>query len=398
MDLPSPNRDLLARLRTVRHDIHQHPELGFEEERTQAKVMAWLEGLGYAPKASAGTGVVADLRPGEPVALALRADLDALPMDEHTDLPYRSVHPGVAHKCGHDGHTSILLGVAELLARVRAELGSNVRLIFQPAEEGVRGGGAKVMVAEGVLDGVPEVYGLHNWPGFAKGELRVAPGPVMAQVDNFELLVRGKGGHGSTPQRCKDPILAASQWVAQIQTVVSRSIGALDQAVVSVGAFQAGRANNVIPGEARLRGTIRSFDLEVRTRIHQRLREISAGLAAATDCAFDLGIDQEYPVLVNDAACAARVAEVACALLGPERVSAEDLPLAASEDFAWFTKAVPGCYFFLGAGRAGEETPGCHHPDFDFDDDLLQPGIEVFLGLVARATAGTAAGSAAARS
>lgn len=370
----------LPELIGVRHDIHRHPELGFDEHRTQDLVMAWLSARGFAPRKCAGTGVVADLHPGRPTCLALRADLDALPIHEDLDLPYRSVHDGVSHKCGHDGHTTILLGVAHLLAERREDIDVNVRLVFQPAEEGVDGGGAKVMIAEGVLDGVPEIYGLHNWPGFSKGALRVTGGATMAAVDTIDLVLRGRGGHGAQPQTCRDPIVAGAQIVSAVQTVISRGVSALESAVVSFGSFHAGEANNVIPSTAALSGSIRTLDAGVRDLVHARLREVVEGLAPALGVRAELSIEAEYPVLVNDSRCAAIVARVG-EQAGLE-VSSQDLPLLVSEDFAFFAEAVPAAYFFLGAGIEGEDTPTCHHPDFDFDDDLISQGIAVFLGLV----------------
>ena len=373
---------LLPELREVRHDIHKHPELGFEERRTQEVVMTRLRELGYAPRVCAETGVLADLHEGDTPSVALRCDLDALPIHETTDLPYRSVHDGVAHKCGHDGHTTIMLGVAATLAAMQDQLPGNVRLLFQPAEEGARGGGARVMVEEGALDGVREVYGLHNWPGFPKGAVRVQPGPVMAQVDSFYLTLTGVGGHGSQPDRCRDPIVAGAQVVTAIQTVVSRGIGALDSGVVSVGSFRAGDADNVIPGEARMTGTIRSLGGATRDRIFARLREVVEGVAVGMGVQADLVIKAHYPVLVNDDACAATVLRVAERLFPEAENGAAGLPLLASEDFAFFTEKIAGAYFFLGAGVPDAATPGCHHPDFDFDDDLIERGIRMFLGIL----------------
>ena len=370
----------LPGLLAVRHDIHQHPELGFAEYRTQELVMAWLSERGFAPRKCAGTGVVADLHPGRPTCLALRADLDALPMHEDLDVPYRSVHAGVSHKCGHDGHTTILLGVADFLASRRDTIGANVRLLFQPDEEGEAGGGAKVMIEEGALDGVPEVYGLHNWPGFAKGSLRVTAGPTMAAVDSIRLVLRGRGGHGSQPETCRDPIVAGAQIVSAVQTVVSRGLSGLECAVVSFGTFHAGEANNVIPSAAELTGSIRTLDPGVRDRVHARLREVIEGMAPGLGVRADLSIQPEYPVLVNDSGCAQVVHRVA-ERVGLE-VSDQGLPILASEDFAYFAQVVPATYFLLGAGVAGEDTPSCHHPDFDFDDDLISKGIAMFVGLV----------------
>jgi amidohydrolase len=378
-------RDLLPRLVELRRDLHRHPELGFEEHRTQGVVGDWLRAHGYAPRAVAGTGLCADLHPGsEGPTVALRADLDALPMTETTALPHRSEHEGRAHKCGHDGHTAILCGVAAVLAAGRGALPGNVRLLFQPAEEGVRGGGAKVMVGEGVLDGVREVYGLHNWPGFPKGEVRVTEGPTMAEVWEWRLRLVGRGGHASEPQVCRDPIAAGAQLVSALHTIPSRDVGHGGGAVLSVTAFQAGTTHNVIPGEARLMGTVRCFDGALGERVVDRLREVVDGACRAMRVEPQLQVDRGFPVLVNDPECAAAVHGAAAAVVGEGRVSADGLPLAAAEDFAYFARQVPGAYFFLGAGRPGEQTPGCHHPDFDFDDDLLGIGVRVFAELVAR--------------
>lgn len=381
---PSAEIDaLVPTLRDIRHDIHRHPELGFEEVRTQGLVRAWLLERGFSPRECAETGLVADLNPGHPgPTIALRADLDCLPMHETTDLPYRSIHGGRAHKCGHDGHTAILLGVADVLARHRAEVPGNVRLLFQPAEEGVRGGGAKVMVAEGALAGVREAYGLHNWPAWPKGELRVQPGPMLAQVHMLSFTIHGKGGHGSQPQLCRDPIVAGAHLVTALQTVVSRGLGYAGGAVLSVTQFTAGTTHNVIPDTAKLRGTIRSFDPQVTERVLERLREVTDGVATTFAVDIDLHIEVGYPVTMNDPRCAEAVARVGAALLGEDKVSRAGLPMAGGEDFAYFAQAVPAAYFFLGARRGDEDTPVCHHPEFDFDDDLIPIGMAMFLGIV----------------
>lgn len=374
---------LLPELREIRHDLHQHPELGFAEHRTQARVRAWLEALGYAPRDCAGTGLVADLHPDRAgPCIALRADLDCLPMTETTALPYRSVHDGRAHKCGHDGHTSILMGVAAVLASHRERVPGNVRLVFQPAEEGVDGGGARVMVAEGALAGVDEIYGLHNWPQFPKGELRVTAGATMAKTRELEIVITGKGGHGSQPQACRDPIVAGAWLVTALQTVVSRGLGSDGGAVVSVCRFTAGSASNVIPERAELSGTVRSFDPAVDERVVERIEEVVRGTAATFGVQVELKLGDGYPVLMSHDACAAAVQRVGERVMGPHNVSARELPIAGGEDFAYFTQAVPGAYFFLGAGLEGEDTPGCHHPDFDFDDGLIGVGMRMFLGLV----------------
>jgi len=368
----------------IRHDLHAHPELGFEEKRTQSVVREWLERYRLDPKESAGTGLIADLNPGASgPTIALRADMDALPIRERTDLPYRSVNDGVAHKCGHDGHTTILMGVAAILATRREELAGNVRLLFQPAEEGVRGGGAVVMVREGALDGVDEAYGLHNWAGWADRELRIADGPMMAQVHSFTIGVRGKGGHGSQPQLCRDPIVAASQLVSSLQTVVSRGLGYQGGAVLSVCSFNAGTANNIIPERAELTGTIRTFDEAVGELVLERMRQVAGGVAAAFGVEVDIDIEVGYPVLVNHPACADVVRRVAGEVAAIDRVSDEDLPMAGGEDFAYFAQTCPSAFFFLSTTHGGGDPPACHHPDFDFDDGLISTGVEVFVRIVA---------------
>lgn len=379
---------LLPRLREIRHDIHRHPELGFEETRTQALVRAWLAEHGYRPRDCAETGLVADLHPADQgkgrdgPCIALRADLDCLPMQETTDLPYRSVHDGRAHKCGHDGHTTILMGVAARLAALRDRIDGNVRLLFQPAEEGVRGGGARVMVAQGALEGVDEVYGLHNWPPFPRGHVRVRPGAVMAQTHELDITVIGKGGHASEPEVCRDPIVAAAHLVTALQTVVSRGVGKAGGAVVSICHFDAGDTYNVIPERACLQGTVRCFDEAVATRVIERIEEIGRGTATTFGVGVEIAWTPGYPVLLNDPTCAAAVARVAERVVGAERIGDAGLPLGAGEDFAYLSQAVPGAYFFLGSGDPAGDTPGCHHPDFDFDDRLIPTGIGMFLGLV----------------
>lgn len=378
-DIKSLNDDLVA----VRHDLHRHPELGFEEVRTQSVVRDWLAGHGYAPRDCAGTGLVADLNPdADGPTIALRADMDALPMSETTDLPYRSVNDGCAHKCGHDGHTATLMGVAAVLAKHRDVVPGNVRLLFQPAEEGVRGGGARVMVDEGALDGVREVYGQHNWPAWPFGELRVAAGPVMAQVHSFDITVRGVGGHGSMPQLCRDPIVAASHLVTAAQTVVSRGLGSDGGGVLSVCSMHAGTTHNVIPGTANLKGTIRSFRESTTRRVVERLREVVTGTAAAYGVEIELDLDEGFPVLVNDPGCVEVVKRIGAEVLGSGAVSGDELPMAGGEDFAYYAEARPAAFFFLGAGIKGEDTPTCHHPDFDFNDDLIPLGMEIFLRIV----------------
>jgi amidohydrolase len=372
--------ELLPELIAIRRDLHAHPELGFEEQRTQRVIADFLRARGYAPRECAGTGLVADLGTGRRPRIALRADIDCLPMPEATELPHRSRHPGRAHKCGHDGHVATLLGAADLLARLRDELPGDVRLLFQPAEEGVRGGGARVMLAEGALADVDWVFGQHNWPPFPFGAVRVAAGPVMAAVDHLELRIRGVGGHASEPHRCRDPIVAGAQIVTALQSVASRGAGLAGGGVLSITAFHAGTTHNVIPPDAQMLGTLRTLDPTLRARWLERAQAIVTGVGTGFGVEAELIVAPDYPVLVNDAAAAALVERAAAQVVGPASCSGDGLPLAAAEDFAYFTRACPGAFFFLGAGR-DPATPGCHHPDFDFDDGLLPLGVRMFVAL-----------------
>jgi len=375
---------LQPELREIRHDIHKHPELGFQEERTRDLIVAFLKRHGYSPQVLAETGVIADLHPdrvGKTKTIALRADIDCLPMPETTDLPYRSVHDGCAHKCGHDGHTAVLLGVAALLAQHRDSVAGNVRLVFQPDEEGTVGGGAPVMIREGALRDVAEIYGLHNWPPLPRGKLAVRPGPMLAHVHNVALEVRGLGGHASEPQRCRDPIVAAAHMVTALQTAVSRGLGYDGGAVVSITKFDAGTTNNVIPDVAMLEGTIRSFEPAATERVLERVREIVAGTASALGVQAKLDLEEGYPVLLNDPMCAAAVQRVAEGVFGPDNVGDDMLPIAGGEDFAYYGREIPSAYFLVGAGEPGGSA-GCHHPDFDFNDAIMPTAMAMFVGLV----------------
>jgi amidohydrolase len=375
---------LLPRLVEARRDLHRHPELGFEEHRTQSVVRAWLESFGLVPRACAKTGLVADLalRAGDGSTIALRADMDCLPIHEDMEIPHRSVNPGRSHKCGHDGHTAILMGVAALLAEHKDHAGGNIRFLFQPAEEG--GGGGRVMVEEGAMAGVREVYGLHSWPGWPKGQVRVCSGPMLAHVTNFRVVVEGVGGHGSQPQLCRDPIVAGAHLVSALQTAVSRGLGYQGGAVLSVCTFHAGTADNIIPPKAELTGTVRTFEEPVRARVVERMREIGRGVAAAFGVGVEVDVTESYPVTRNDTECAEVVRRAAERVVGAHNISSDELPVAGGEDFAYLANAAKGAYFFLGAKKPGETTPVCHHPRFDFDDDLIEVGVKMFLEIVRR--------------
>ncbi|MGB1277257.1 MAG: M20 metallopeptidase family protein, partial [Nannocystaceae bacterium] len=241
---------------------------------------------------------------------------------------------------------------------------------------------ARVMVAEGALDGVDECYGLHNWPGYPMGQIRVQPGPMMAQVHNFKLTLTGIGGHASQPHLCRDPVVAGAHLVTGLQTAVSRGLGADGGAVLSVSCFHAGDASNIIPEKAHLSGTIRSYFPSATERVLARFHDIIRGTATAHGVKIDLELETGYPVVLNDPNCAETVARVARNLVGPEQVSRDNLPMAGGEDFAYFAQQVPSAYFFIGAQKPGEDTPVCHHPDFDFDDELIPLGVSMFAGIL----------------
>lgn len=372
---------LAADLIAWRRDLHGHPELGFEEHRTAAFVAERLGAIGLdrVETGVAKTGVVGVLRapsPGRPAVL-LRADMDALPIQEVEGRDYGSTVPGKMHACGHDGHVAMLLGAASLLAKRRAELSRDVVFCFQPAEEGQ--GGAQAMIRAGVLSGhgIGEAYGLHLWTPFAVGTVHVRSGPVMAAQDEFVARFIGRGGHGATPHRCVDPILAAAQGLVAMQSVVARSVDPLEPAVVSVGSFHGGTAPNVIPDDARMHGTLRAFSEEVRAILRGRVREVLEGAAAAARCRLEFELRPGYPAVVNDVVAAARVREHAARVVGPGRVI-ESPPMTASEDFAYFLREVPGAFVFVGAGNESRGITAPHHaPGFDIDEASLPIGAEL---------------------
>ena len=364
-----------------RHAIHRRPELGFDLHETAAFVVARLRefGVDEVHEGIARTGLVALIhgrRPGP--AVALRADMDALPMDEVSGVPYASEIPGRMHACGHDGHTAMLLGAAKYLAETRNFAGTAV-LLFQPAEE--QGGGGEVMVREGVLDrwAVREVYAMHIAPGVPLGEFATTPGPIMAAVDDFAVTLKGKGGHAAYPHDARDPIPAACALVLALQTIPSRNIDPLKQIVVSVTEVHAGSTFNVIPEEARIAGTIRSYDKAVHAIARQRLDEIVQGHAAAFNLESELTILPGYPPTVNDPERTAFAAEVAREVAA--RVDDRMTPEMGAEDFSFMLEARPGAFLMLGNG----DTPMCHHPAFVFDDRALPLGASTFARLVERA-------------
>ena len=358
---------------TFRRDFHKHPELGFEEVRTAGIVSRELNTLGLEIRTGvAQTGVVATLvckEPG-PVVL-LRFDMDALPINEETGAEYASQNPGVMHACGHDGHTAIGLTVARMLHEEREHLYGTVKLVFQPAEEGL--GGAQRMVAEGVLDAPkPDIcLAMHLWNIKPLGWIGVTPGPTMAASDTLHIKVKGRGGHGAYPQLTADPIYAAAAIINSLQSIVSRNVPPLESAVVSVTTIHGGEAHNVIPEEVEMQGTIRTFNTDVRELVHHRIQAIVTDIAGGFNCQANTEIYEVTPAIVNDPGISAEVQEAAKELL-PEDVLNTTSQTMGSEDMSFMMKDIPGCYFFVGSANPskGFDVPH-HHPKFDFDEDAL---------------------------
>jgi len=366
-----------------RRHLHAHPELGLDCFDTARFVVERLREFGITriEEGIATSGVVALIEGrGDGPAIGLRADMDALPIEEATGAPHASTVPGRMHACGHDGHTTMLLGAAKYLAETRNFAG-RVALIFQPAEEGP--GGGKVMVEQGVLErhGISQVFALHTLPGAAEGSFETCPGPIMAAVDSFHIDVTGLGGHGAFPHETRDPVVAAVGIVQAIQTIVSRNHYAMDELVVSVTQIHTGSAENIIPETAYVGGTIRSFDPRVQRMVWQRLEDIVAGQAASYGVAAELRIDEGYPATVNDAGKAAFAAEVAREVAPEGKVVADRPKEMGAEDFAYMLNERPGAYLFLGQG----DGAGLHHPGFDFNDAVAPVGASFFARLVERA-------------
>jgi len=377
--------DLHVRTAAIRRDIHAHPELSFGEWRTADIVAKKLEALGIEiHRGLAGTGVVGTLRAGSGArAIGLRADMDALPLEELNAFEHRSTHAGQMHACGHDGHTAMLLGAAEALAALRDEgrFGGTVHFIFQPAEEG--DGGGRVMVEQGLFEKFPmqSVFGLHNWPGLPVGQMAVMPGPVMAGTDRLEIVVTGRGGHAAMPHQAADTVVAGASLVQALQTLVSRNTEPFEPAVLSVTRFHAGHADNVLPEEARLGGTVRTFTTAQQTLMETGIGRICEGIAAAYGVKIDWVMERGYPPTINSAAETALCSAVAKQVLGSDKVHSDLRPSMGAEDFAYLLRERPGCYVWLGNGMG---VGGCmlHSPHYDFNDELIPLGIRYWVALV----------------
>ena len=366
----------------LRRGIHREPELGFGTEKTAEKVLDALDGLPLEIRTGvAQNGVVATLEGGgDGPTVALRADMDALPIREETELPFASEADGKMHACGHDGHTSMLVGSAKALSQgpLRERLNGNVKFVFQPAEEG--GGGGRVMVEEGVADGVSRIFALHLWPGLPFGTAATKAGPIMAAADAFEMEIRGQGGHGAMPHLTADAVAIAAQVVTALQTVVSREVDPVQPAVLTVGEIGAGTAFNIIPETARLGGTVRTIDDGLRERMPGRIKEISRGIARGMRGDAELDYRFSYPVTRNDPAAASLALEVAADLFGGDRAVELDNPSMGAEDFAFFLEELPGAYVWLGVG----DVSGLHTPKFAFDEAILPHGAALLAALALR--------------
>lgn len=374
---------LLPDLVALRQDLHAHPELAFAEHRTAGIVGQALRALGLeVHEGIGGTGVVGVLRHGEGPSIGLRADMDALPMTEQSGLPHASLFSGSHHGCGHDGHTAMLLGAARHLAQTRRFSGT-VNFIFQPAEEGR--GGARAMIQDGLFERFPcdSVFALHNWPDLPLGQAQTRPGPIMAAADRFDITVRGRGGHAAQPHRTPDAVLAASQLVCQLNTLVARRIDPTESAVLSVTRIQGGHSHNVMPAEVQITGTVRSFDSASQDLIESALKDCAAGVALASGCEVGVEYVRYYPATINSLA-QAQLALQAAAAVG---LAAREAPRPAftSEDFAFMLRERPGAYLWLGQGPKavgdGDYRP-LHHPCYDFNDKLLPIGLRWFAQVV----------------
>ena len=393
------NDSILAQseaIAAIRRDIHAHPELSYQESRTAAIVAAKLREWGIAFETDIGqTGVVgtivgtraANTNNGKANAIGLRADMDALPIQEANQFEHTSTYAGKMHACGHDGHTAMLLGAAQQLAANR-DFAGTVYLIFQPAEEG--GAGAKAMIDDGLFTRFPmdAVFGLHNWPGERLGTIGMTPGPMMASSNEFTLTITGRGAHAALPHNGADPVMAAVNLAQALQTILTRNKKPVDAAVLSITQIHAGDAYNVIPDTALVAGTIRTFTLEVLDMMEKRLREICAGIAAAFEVKIDIEFDRNYPPLINDRAAAEFCRDVATRLVGAEHVVWGQEATMGAEDFAFMLLEKPGCYVFAGNGLGDHRFHGhgagpcmLHNPSYDFNDQLIPLGVSYWVEL-----------------
>jgi amidohydrolase len=379
-EILTASRSRLEYVRAVRRELHRHPEVGADLPRTRGLVLRELGRMGLAVREDVGGGIVADLPgPAGSGLVALRADMDALPVQEETGLDFASEIPGRSHACGHDAHTAMLLGAAALLADWRGSLPTGVRFLFQPNEEN-QPGGARFMVEAGCLDGVREVFGLHVWPGKPTGWFGTRPGPLMARPDVFSVTVRGRGGHASAPQQCADPILAASHLVAQFHTIVSRRLAPGQRAVVTVCRFPARTGYNIIPDTAFLQGTVRTLSEATGELVREVMQGMADGLAAGMGVQAEFAYERGFPVVVNDPASTARAVRILKGI--SEEVEGDIDPVMAGEDFSHYLRRVPGCFLFMGCGPcAADGRGGLHNSWVCLDEGCLPWGVAARAGL-----------------
>ncbi|MGA8695867.1 MAG: M20 aminoacylase family protein [Xanthobacteraceae bacterium] len=379
--------DLHNEIKEWRRDFHAHPELRYDVHRTADSVAEKLKSFGCdeVVPGIGRTGVVGVIRGRKAggKVVGLRADMDALPLEEETGLPYKSTVPGKMHACGHDGHTAMLLGAAKYLAETRNFAGTAV-VIFQPAEEG--GAGALAMVKDGLISrfGIQEVYGMHNYPGLPVGQFAIRPGAMMAAADHLAIEIEGKGGHAARPHLSIDTILVGAQMINQLQSIVARNVDPLESAVVSVCMFQAGHTDNVIPQHALLRGTARSLTPDVRELLHKRIGEVVEGTARMYGASAKVTYTNGYPVVVNHERQTAFAADVAREIAGKDKVDIDVPPVMGAEDFAFMLQERPGAFIFVGNG----DSAGLHHPAYDFNDETIPVGTSYWVRLAETALAG----------
>ena len=380
----------------IRRDIHQYPELGFDVQRTAGIAADALQALGIPVKTGIGrTGVVGDLAvEGASKRIALRADMDALPIQERTEVPYKSKIDGKAHLCGHDAHTAMLIGVARILSELRDNLKTHIRFIFQPSEEALPGG-APAMIADGALEDVDEIYGIHVMPLFKVGEYATCSGPMLAQSDTFQITLTGRGGHAAFPHLTVDPIVISSQFVTSVQSIIARNVDPLDSAVISITQFHGGDANlenglagaafNVIPPQVLIGGTVRTLQKSVQVRVRAQLENMLAGFAAAHDATYTFDYQEGYPVTYNHEPCVNKAVSTARGLVGADNLVFPMAPILGGEDFGYYSQQIPACFVMVGAGNEEKGIVNmCHHPQFDIDENCLIYGMALLTNLAIR--------------
>ena len=375
------NEELLADVKQWRQHIHSQPELGFKEFKTAAFIVEKLQSFGIeVHQGLGGTGVAGTLKNGSGPTIGIRADIDAVPIEEQSDIKHKSTHTNCMHACGHDGHTSMLLGAARHLSQHKNFSGT-LHFIFQPAEEVL--GGAKAMIDDGLFDQFPmdAVYGLHNWPGLPLGEVAVNNGPMMASFDTFEITLTGKGTHAAMPHLGADPIAAGAALITNIQSIISRRVSPLQSGVISVTQMNSGDTTNVIPDYAILKGTVRSFDMDVRQSMQDMLTEMVTTLPPLYGVKGEIDYHIRYPVTINDAQAYLEIKEAATKVLGADKVKTDVEPSMASEDFSFMSQQVKGAYFWLGVDGSTPSKP-LHNAHYDFNDDAIEIGIKVWVSLV----------------